>query len=63
MKVKSGHQVISHDPFLLQWFQWSKIAGVHNIHLLYDLTIVDLFFSGNGVLFNNASVNMTFNVQ
>ena len=45
---------------------------MHNIHLLYNKTIVDLCFGRHGMLLNSklnrivlcsASVNMTFTVQ
>ena len=49
--------------------KWQKM---HNIHLFYNKTIVDLCFGGHGVLLNSklnhidlrsALVNMTFTVQ
>ena len=49
-----------------------KWQEIHNIHLLYNKTIVHLCFGRNGVLLNSklnqidlcsASVNMTFTVQ
>ena len=53
-------------------FNGLKWQEMHNIHLLYNITIVDLCFGRYGVLLNNklnyidlrsASVNMTFTVQ
>ena len=49
--------------------KWQKM---HNMHLFYNKTIVDLCFGGHGVLLNSKlnlidlrseSVNMTFTVQ
>ena len=53
-------------------FNGPKWQEMHNIHLLYNTTIIDLCFGRHGVLMNNklnhidirsASVNMTFTVQ
>ena len=53
-------------------FNGPKWQEIHNIHLLYNKTIVDSCFSRHGVLLNSklnhidlpsASVNMTFTVQ
>ena len=53
-------------------FNGLKEQEMHNIHLFYNKTIVDLCFGGHGVLLNSklnhidhryTSVNMTFTVQ
>ena len=53
-------------------FNGPKWQEMHNIHVLYNKTIVDLCFSTHGVLWNSklihidlrsASINMTFTVQ
>ena len=71
-EVTSERQVISHDPSVFSTFYGQKWQEMHNIHLLYNKTIVDLCFGRHGVLLNSklnhidlrsASVNMTFTVQ
>ena len=68
-EVTSDPQVISHDLSVtskaLDGLKWQEM---HNIHLLYNKTIVDLRFGRHGVLLNSklylidlrsVSVNMT----
>ena len=73
-EVMSERQVISHDssvtPMVLK--NGIKLQEMHNIHLSYNKTIVDLCFRRHEMLLNSklnhidlssASVNMMFTVQ
>ena len=71
-EVTPERPVISHDPSVTSMFRGLKWQEMYNIHLLYNKTIVDLYFGKHGVLLNNklnyidlrsASVNMTFTLQ
>ena len=52
-EVTPERQVISHDPSVMSMFKGLKWQEMHNIHLLYNKTIVDLHFGKHCVLLYN----------
>ena len=52
-EATSEHQVIPHAPSITLRFNGPKWQEMHNIHLLYNKSIVYLCFGRHGLLLNS----------